>query len=516
MSFAKVYSAQINFLKANILNIEIDVSIGLHSFSIIGLPDKSIDESKDRVSSAIKNSGFVSPRSLNKKIVVSLSPADIKKEGTFFDLAIAVCFLLADKQISFDPRDKIFLGELGLDGKIFSIKGALPLVEEARRKGFKQVFLPEENISQVIFVKDIKIFGVKSLADVANHLLGLKILAQSKQKTMIQDYLSTENKNDFAKIKGQQSIKRALEISATGKHNIAMYGPPGVGKTMLANAFLSILPDLEYEEIFEVTSIHSAVGLNKNNLIFHPPFRSPHHTSSYTSIVGGGTNPKPGEITLAHKGVLFLDEFPEFDRRVIEALRQPLESKEITITRANASIIFPADFILIVSMNPCPCGYASLKEDLCKCTAVDLYKYKRKLSGPIVDRIDMWVSVGQVDFNILNKTEKTETSVEIKKRVIAGRKMGEKIQSSIKQNLTTPIDTSIKNIGEIDTNFFDAYSISQESRELFIQSIEKMSLSMRAYKKILKVARTIADLDQSAIIQNKHILEALQYRPKPM
>ncbi|MFN4181154.1 MAG: YifB family Mg chelatase-like AAA ATPase, partial [Candidatus Paceibacteria bacterium] len=333
MSFAKVYSAQVNLLNGVIVSVETDISKGsLHAFSLVGLPDKAVDESKDRISSAIKNSGYKSPKASNQKIVVSLSPADLKKEGPYFDLAVALSYMLSAKDIEFDAEGKIFLGELGLDGTLRPVKGVLPLVEEAMRGGFTEIFLPEENAVEAALISGVTIYGAKNLKEVIEHLDETKQKEKNFVTQKIKPQPATEIEYkvsyrgaDFADIRGQESAKRGLEIAAAGGHNIAMYGPPGTGKTMLARAFSAILPVLAPEEVLEITGIHSIVGANRGELVTSPPFRAPHHTASYVSLIGGGTFPTPGEVTLAHKGVLFLDEFPEFDKRVIESLRQPLE-----------------------------------------------------------------------------------------------------------------------------------------------------------------------------------------------
>lgn len=362
MSFAKTSSAQTIGLGAKIIDVEIDLSKGLHSFTIVGLPDKGVEESKDRVSASIKNSGFTSPKSLNQKVVVSLAPADIKKEGPIFDVAISLAYLLASEEIKFDSKKILFLGELSLDGNLRRINGVLPIVAEAKNRGFLEVFLPIDNAKEAALVSDIKIYGANNLKEIIEHLNTKKI--QTKQKENVlpkkigqqpQTEIVVEDDElliDFSEIKGQETAKRGLEIAAAGGHNIAMYGPPGTGKTMLAKAFSHILPTLSFDEILEITSIHSVAGVLKKDIITKSPIRSPHHTASYVSIVGGGAIPKPGEITLAHRGVLFLDEFPEFDRKVIETLREPLEESEISISRSRGTVTFPANFILIAAMNP--------------------------------------------------------------------------------------------------------------------------------------------------------------------
>lgn len=510
MSFAKVYSAQINLLKGVIVNVEVDTSRGLHSFNIVGLPDKSVDESKDRVSGAIKNSGFKSPKAKNQKIVVSLSPADLKKEGSFFDLPIALAYLLAVEDIKFDGEGKIFLGELSLDGVLRPIRGALPLVLEAKKNGFKEVYLPKENASEAALVEGIDIYGVESLSEIIAHI-DLNNKEENKKinvqpKTEIK-YKAETKSSDFSDIKGQESAKRGLEIAAAGGHNIAMYGPPGTGKTMLARAFSHILPNLKLDEILEITGIHSVSGLTGGELVVSPPFRSPHHTSSYVSIIGGGVYPKPGEVTLAHRGVLFLDEFPEFEKRVLESLRQPLEDNIVSISRAKGSATFPSNFILVAAMNPCPCGNLGNKQKECICKPSDIDRYKRKLSGPIMDRIDLWVSFSNIPYKKLSEEGEGESSEKIKTRVLKAREVQEKRFSSLGKKIKTNSEMSAKDLSTL-------ISLGKDTREILDSSAEKLALSPRAYHRVIKIARTIADLDGSEEINTNHILEALQYRPK--
>ncbi len=513
MSFAKAYSAQVNLLKGVIVTIEVDLSKGLHAFSVVGLPDKAVDESKDRVSGAIKNSGLKSPKAKNQKIVVSLSPADLKKEGPFFDLAIAVAYMLACGDIKFDSEKKIFLGELGLDGTLRSIRGAFPHNEEAKRRGFEEIYLPHENAEEAALVEGIKVFGAKNLKEVMRHLdipprgsdkVPKKILPTPKTKI---NYAREIRSGDFSDIRGQETAKRGLEIAAAGGHNIAMYGPPGTGKTMLARVFSGLLPDLTKEEVLEITGIHSVAGTTMGELVCFPPFRSPHHTASYVSLIGGGTYPKPGEVTLAHKGVLFLDEFPEFEKRVIESLRQPLEDNIVSISRAKATATFPSNFILVAAMNPCPCGNAGSKNKVCICKPSDLDRYKRKLSGPIMDRIDLWVSVGSVDYKKLGGEESGEKSEHIKSRVIKAREIQKDRFVKLGRKIKTNSEMNVKDLS-------NAVKLKKEVRELLDDSAERLGLSARAYHRVIKIARTIADLEHSNEIQAKHILEAIQYRPK--
>ncbi|MFA5777978.1 MAG: YifB family Mg chelatase-like AAA ATPase [Candidatus Paceibacterota bacterium] len=511
MSFAKVYSAQVNLLKGTIVTIEVDLSRGLHSFNVVGLPDKAVDESKDRVSGAIKNSGFQSPKAKNQKIIVSLSPADLKKEGPFFDLAIALSYMLAAGDIKFNSEKKIFLGELGLDGTLRKIRGALPLAQEAKRMGFEEIYLPKENAVEAALVEGISIFGVNNLKEVVEHLsfnesnkTGKLILAQPQTKV---NYKKESKGADFSDIRGQEGAKRGLEIAAAGGHNIAMYGPPGTGKTMLARAFSQLLPDLDIEEVLEITGIHSVAGSTHGELVCFSPFRAPHHTSSYVSIIGGGTYPKPGEVTLAHRGVLFLDEFPEFEKRVIESLRQPLEDNIVSISRAKGSACFPSNFILVAAMNPCPCGNTGNKQKACICKPSDLDRYKRKLSGPIIDRIDLWVSVGNVDYKKLGGEGNGEKSEKIKERVTKAREIQKNRFKKFNRGISTNSEMNVKDLGTM-------VSLGGKVRDMLDDSAERLGLSARAYHRVIKIARTIADLENSPNVEENHILEAIQYRPK--
>jgi magnesium chelatase family protein len=538
MGFAKTYSAQPSVLGARIIDVEVDISKGLNNLTIVGLGDKSVGESRDRVSSAIKNTGYKSPKQCNQKVVISLAPADFKKEGPVFDLAMAIAYLTANEEISFDPEKKIFLGELSLDGNLRKISGVLPAVAEAKKKGFTEIYLPKENAREAALISDILIYGADTLEEVITHLSLLnnkeevedpeffeademkgevlknrfhknlqKISVQAKTKIAL---LDEENEIDFSDVVGQESAKRGLEIAAAGGHNIAMYGPPGTGKTMLAKAFSGILPPLSFDEIIEITGIHSVAGTLKGDLVSQPPIRAPHHTASYVSLVGGGTIPKPGEVTLAHRGVLFLDEFPEFDKKVLETLRQPLEEREISISRARGSITFPANFILIAAMNPCPCGNYGSKTKECICRAVDLLKYQRKISGPIMDRIDMWVEVSQInhaDLSGRKSDNQIKNNPKIRARISKARLMQQERFLKLKRKVKTNSEMSSKDI----SNLID---LSKEVKDILDRSAVKLGLSARAYHRVIKLARTIADLEQKKEIELSHILEALQYRPK--
>lgn len=500
--------------------MEVDITKNtLHAFTLVGLPDKAVDESKDRMSSALKNSGFASPKNQNQKIVISLSPADLKKEGPYFDLAIALAYLLSAEEIDFDPKDRVFLGELSLNGELQPIKGALPLAEAAKKLGFKEIYLPIMNAKEAALVDGITIYGAKTLKEVIDHIYKIKYdkkgnpLEQEKPKLKPQpktiiEYAKKNPEIDFSDIRGQEAAKRGLEIAASGGHNIAMSGPPGTGKTMLARVFSNILPELKKDDVLEITGIHSVVGQLDGELVTEPPFRAPHHTASYVSMIGGGSIPKPGEVTLAHKGVLFLDEFPEFEKRVLESLRQPLEDNFVSISRAKESAIFPSNFILVAAMNPCPCGNRGNKQKTCICKPSDLDKYQRKLSGPIMDRIDIWVTVGAVDYDKLSNMEQVgDKTFNIKDRV----KMARDIQAKRFKNAARKISSN----SEMNVKELGIYApLTPEIKQLLNQSAEKLQLSARAYHRVIKLARTIADLEGSENINQPHILEALQYRPR--
>jgi len=506
MAFAKTYSAQTIQLNAHIVTIEVDTSRGLHAFTIVGLPDKAVEESRDRFAAALKNSGFTSPKERNQKVVVSLAPADLKKEGPNFDLGIALAYLRAIDEVVFDPEEKLFVGELSLDGEVRSVRGVLPLVKHARDKGFGEIFVPAENAREAALIDGIAVYGVSNLKDLVEHLNKESNIYLDRQHKTEVTYVLPKALVDLYDVRGQETAKRGLEIAAAGGHNVAMYGPPGTGKTMLAKAFTGILPPLSHEEVLEVTGIHSVAGTLDSDLVTHPPFRSPHHTASYVSLVGGGAVPKPGEITLAHRGVLFLDEFPEFERRVLEALRQPLEDNIVSVSRARGSARFPANVILIAAMNPCPCGnFGSDKSCICAPSALE--RYRRKLSGPIIDRIDMWLDVGSIDHKKLSGDAKRgESSEQVRERVARAREQQHK-RFAGNAHIRTNSDMSARDLENLTP-------LSAEVEELLQQSAKQLDLSARSYHKIIKLARTIADLDNSDEVTKDHLLESIQYRPK--
>ncbi len=501
--FSRVFSAQMYQLQGIIITVEIDINQGMHHFTIVGLADKSVDESRERVGTALKHSGFSSPRHSNSKTTVALAPAEIRKEGSYFDIAIAIGYLLASKELSVECDDCVFVGELSLDGTLRPIRGALGLAQAAAKEGFKKLFVPIANADEASLVHMLEVYPIKNIKELVDHLEGTCLI--------MPHVFSPEKKGeavvvqDLADVKGQEIAKRALEIAAAGGHNIALSGPPGTGKTMLARAMIGLLPDLSFEEKMEVTTIHSTVGINKGTIIEQPPLRCPHHTASYVSIIGGGSDVRPGEVTLAHRGVLFMDEFPEFDAKVLESLRQPIEDKVVTIARAKATVQYPAQFLLMVAMNPCPCGYAGSMNRTCICTPRDKARYARKLSGPMVDRIELWVSVEHVSFELLESKEKAESSETVRNRVLAARA----IQENRAQLFSVPKLNSL-----LSAHHLDQLLVSEDARITLKNAAQKLSLSPRGYHRMLKLARTIADLEQSIEVLPNHILEALQYRPK--